>query len=317
MPRSKRAEKTGVTIETPASFRFRTTLLSHGWIQLAPFRHDEAFTELRRVEQLSGGRIVELAFTAGPDESLNVAVEGLSCDPTEEERRQIRAAARRIFNLDVDLERFYAAIGDAERYRWVHQHGGGRLLRAPTVWEDVAKTLLTTNTTWRMTRRMVERLTELGEQGTSGHTFPSPERVAALSFDRLAEQVGAGYRNAYLHALAEDIAGGRIDVESWNDADLPSAELFQRLRALRGFGPYAAGAVLKLLGHYDYLALDSAARSTFASAFNGGERASDKHIERHYAPYGEWRGLVIWMDVMRDWFLDNYPGNSGVGILDS
>lgn len=317
MPRDNPAVTARLTVETPPSFRFRTTLLSHGWVELAPFRHDPAFSELRRVEQLPGGRVVELAFTAGADESLLVAVEGPSSELTQEERRHIGAAARRIFNLDVDLERFYAAIGDVERYRWVHRHGGGRLLRAPTVWEDLAKTLLTTNTTWRMTRRMVERLTELGEPGSSGRTFPSPERIAGLSFDRLAEQVGAGYRNAYLHDLAVAVAEGRIDVESWTEASLPAAELFQRLRAIRGFGPYAAGAVLKLLGHYDYLALDSAARSTFAKTFNSGQRASDTHIERHYAPYGEWRGLVIWMDVMRDYFLDHYPENPGGSVFDS
>lgn len=307
-----------LTIETPPRFQFRTTVLSHGWIELAPFRHNADFTEVRRIETLPDDRIVELVFAAGPDEALHVTVEGYRGDLTDDDRRRVRTIARRIFNLDVGLDRFYAAIGEAERYRWVRLNGGGRLLRAPTVWEDLAKTLLTTNTTWRMTRRMVERLTDIGEAAASGgHAFPTPQRVAELSFESLAEQVGAGYRNAYLHELAREIAEGRTDVESWTDTDLPSDELFRRLRSLRGFGPYAAGAVLKLLGRFDYLALDSAARSTFAKAFNEGERASDKRIELHYERYGEWQGLVIWMDVMRDWFLDNHADHVGRNAVDS
>jgi hypothetical protein len=39
----------------------------------------------------------------------------------------------------------------------------GRLLVSPTVWEDLAKTLLTTNTTWGATVQMCRRLLTLGE----------------------------------------------------------------------------------------------------------------------------------------------------------
>ena len=61
---------------------------------------------------------------------------------------------------------------------------------------------------------------------------------------------------------------------------------------------------MKLLGRFDFLALDSAARSTYAKAFRGGERAPDADIARHYEPFGVWKGLVLWMDVMRDWLLE-------------
>ena len=37
------------------------------------------------------------------------------------------------------------------------------MLVSPTVWEDLAKTLLTTNTTWAMTKSMVARLAALGD----------------------------------------------------------------------------------------------------------------------------------------------------------
>ncbi|MEX0821681.1 MAG: hypothetical protein WD021_06010, partial [Rhodothermales bacterium] len=86
-------------------------------------------------------------------------------------------------------------------------------------------------------------------------------------------------------------------------SDRSSEDLFQALQSLSGFGPYAAGSALKLLGRFDYLALDSVARSTYRNAY--GDDGPDAQIRRHYEPYGRWQGLVIWMDVMRATLLEN------------
>lgn len=305
-----------LTIECPPSFRFRSTLLSHGWIELAPFSHDEEYARLRRIESLPDGRIVRLAFTANMDgavscsERLHVHIEetlghgsgaakhAANASLSPPVHAHLQEVARRIFNLETDLEPFYALLASVPRYAWVFAHRAGRLLRAPTVWEDLAKTLLTTNTTWAMTRQMTQRLNDLGHAGA----FPSPEAIANLSLDALSDHVRAGYRNAYLHELACRIAEERVDVEGWVYTEMPSADLFAEIRSLSGFGPYAAGAVMKLLGRFDYLALDSSARSMFSRKFGGG---TDTDIRRHYAPYGSWQGLAIWMDIMQDWFLQN------------
>ena len=295
-----------ITLETPSGFRFRTTLLSHGWIQLAPFRHDTHFDTLYRTQRVGRDRVVELRCTPAVDEAITVEISARA-RLSAEELNDVRSAAHRIFNLEIDLAPFYDVLEGASRYDWVCRYGGGRLLRAPTVWEDLAKTLLTTNTTWAMTRKMVERLTEIGPSGPGGHAFPTPEEVAALTPEQLADQVRAGYRNTYLHELAVEIAEEHIDVESWAGAEMGAKELFEAVRSLKGFGPYAAGATLKLLGCFDHLALDSAARTTFAAEFNGGARAPDGRIAEHYAPYGHWKGLVVWMDVMSDWFSEHTP----------
>lgn len=293
-----------LSVPTPAGFGFRATLFSHGWVQLHPFRHDESLEWLERTHRLDDGAVVRLTIAGDGGDDLRVAVSGAPL--TDARRREVRSAVGRIFHLELDLGAFYERLRGEERYAWVEDAGAGRLLRSPGVWEDLAKTLLTTNTTWGATRKMVERLTALGEPLGDGerHAFPTPERVAALSPEELDDHVRAGYRSPYLHRLAGAIAGGELDVESWTDPALSSPELYDRVTALQGFGPYAAGTVLKLLGHYDELALDSAARTMFARQFRGGEKVADAEIEAHYEPYGAWRGLVLWMDMVREWFLE-------------
>ncbi len=291
-------------VHTPPGFRFRSTLLSHGWIELDPFGHDDGFTTLYRVHQLASGRVVRLSITAGDDEALEVESNPSGFGP--QEQSDVREIVARMFRLDADLSGFYERIAGLSRYEWVEAYGAGRLLRSPTVWEDLSKTLLTTNTTWSMTRAMVSRLVRLGPPMSGGmHAFPTPDQIAAMPFEKFDEHVRAGYRGAYLYELATSIAAGRLDVESWTDPSLSSAELFKRLRSIKGVGPYAAGSMLKLLGHYDELAIDSAARAMFRNEVTGGSDPKDSAIRDHYERYGEWKGLVIWMDLMRTWSLEH------------
>jgi hypothetical protein len=38
--------------------------------------------------------------------------------------------------------------------------------------------------------------------------------------------------------------------ESWRNGDLSSAELYKQLRGIKGFGDYAAGSMMRLLGRF-------------------------------------------------------------------
>lgn len=286
---------------TPPQFAFLSTVLSHGWYQLAPFRLDRGGHALSRLHRLADGTLLQLTVTGVPREGLLIELEGHRTELGARQRQEIAAAVRRVFQLDLDLTEFYEFTRRMDRYRWIERDGAGRLLRSPSVWEDLAKTLLTTNTNWASTRSMVRRLTGLAGQSLEGdHPFPTAAEVAALDPMALAQAVRAGYRSEYLHELAVRIAKGELKVETWDDPSIESKELFERVRSLRGFGPYAAGTLLKLLGHFDRLALDTATRSMFARVYNGGEPAEDDVIRRHYRRYGRWAGLLLWLDLVHD-----------------
>ncbi|MEZ4614458.1 MAG: hypothetical protein R2867_02935 [Caldilineaceae bacterium] len=73
--------------------------------------------------------------------------------------------------------------------RWHHTtsalgvvgEGRGRLLRSPTLWEDVVKTIATTNVTWRNTVSMIHRLVD-----TLGAPFPiDPTKAPFLHHNKL------------------------------------------------------------------------------------------------------------------------------------
>ncbi|MBP7416089.1 MAG: hypothetical protein KA831_05510, partial [Pyrinomonadaceae bacterium] len=78
----------------------------------------------------------------------------------------------------------------------------------------------------------------------------------------------------------------------------------KEMKKVKGVGDYAAENLLKLVGRYDGLALDSWLRAGFYKKHNKGKKCDDKKIARHYHKFGPWQGLAIWCDMTEDWFTD-------------
>ena len=145
---------------------------------------------------------------------------------------------------------------------------------------------------------------EPGTLNSVPRAFPTPEAMASVDADFYRSEIKAGYRSPYFVELAESVASGRLDPESWLHSDLPTPELKKEMKKVKGVGDYAAENLLKLVGRYDGLALDSWLRSQFYKNHNKEKACPDKKIERHYKKYGPWRGLVIWCDMTERWIAD-------------
>jgi 3-methyladenine DNA glycosylase/8-oxoguanine DNA glycosylase len=286
-------------IPTPRNFSFRRTVASHGWYQLLPFALDTEKWQLTRVIDL-GEKPPVTIFIEGRKNHVRVT----AARPLDEsEAAIVLRDARHILRLDDDLRDFYLATDNDPEFVWISEQGAGRLLRSPTVFEDLVKMICTTNCSWALTLKMVTGMVEnLGcETGDGRRSFPAPESLAAMPLEFFVDEVRAGYRAPYLKELSERVASGELNVEQWLTSELPTAELMKEIKCVKGVGPYAAENLLKLLGRYDGLALDSWTRAKFFQIRNNGRKANDKKIARYYSRFNEWRGLALWCDVTRDW----------------
>jgi 3-methyladenine DNA glycosylase/8-oxoguanine DNA glycosylase len=220
----------------------------------------------------------------------------------------IDASVRRVLNLDEDLSPLYAVAEADPELQWIAA-GAGRMARGATVFEDVVKTICTTNCTWSATERMVGAVVEnLGEPsaGDHGRAFPTPEAMAATPERFYRDVARAGYRGPYLRALAASVADGSLDLETLatvSPDELSDDELAKLLLALPGVGPYAAAHIMMLIGRHSRLILDSWTRPKYAR-LNGGRKASDRTIERRFRRYGPYAGLAFWLYLTRDWVPD-------------
>jgi 3-methyladenine DNA glycosylase/8-oxoguanine DNA glycosylase len=272
------------------------TLSSHGVADLPPNVIDEEKRMLETTLALPSKRARTIRIRAG--KPGRVLVDGKSIAASD--APAVKEAARHILRLDADLSGFYEAARDDPDLDWTCI-GAGRMLRSPTVFEDVVKTICTTNCTWSATVRMTTALVEhLGLEAPDGrHAFPTPTAMAEAGEDFYRDTVRAGYRGAYLHALAADVATGALDLEALNDPELPDDEVAERLLALPGCGPYATAHMMMLLGRYSRLILDSWTRPKYARL--NGRKAADRTIERRFRRYRDYAGLAFWLYLTRDW----------------
>lgn len=286
-------------IATPREFSFKRTVISHGWCELLPFQIDRDNWVLTRTLDLKGAKPVTITITAAKRALRINAPRQLSQTAV----KQIVRDVRHMLRLDDDIDAFYRLLADDMEFNWIPTQGAGRLLRSPTVFEDLVKMICTTNCSWALTEKMVTGLVEnLGRESASGlRTFPTPEAMALMPVKFYVNEVRAGYRSEYLKEVADRVASGELNVEAWLHSPLATADLIKEMRGVKGVGPYAAENLLKLLGRYDGLALDSWTRAKFFSVRNNGRKTTDKKIERYYSRFKEWRGLALWCDVTRDW----------------
>lgn len=289
-----------IEIDATRGFDFKRTLGSHGWSELLPCEWVNE-GEMRRVLDLGADREPVTVTLTGDRTGVLVST---SRKLNRRESARVVRDVRHMLRLDDDMEEFYGAVASEPEFAWVARDGAGRLLRSPTVYEDLVKSIMTTNCSWSLTRKMVTGLVNgLGrESKAGGRTFPTAEVMAAQPLDFYRDVVRAGYRAPYLAELAERVAAGELDVEGWAASELPTAELKREMKRVKGVGDYAAENLLKLVGRYDVLALDSWVRAKFAKVRNKGRVCDDKKIARFYSRYGHWRGLVLWCDMTRDWF---------------
>ena len=290
----------------PDNFSFWRTVYSHGWCSLPPFEVDKKNDQLKRVLQLSNGKMIVAEISQTSKGKLNIFTEGKI---SIKERQDITIQVKTCLRLDEDYSKFYLEAKKHSHFRWVPKAGAGRLLRSPSVFEDVVKMICTTNCSWALTEIMVGNLCrKLGREIDDGRwTFPDPEVIADKTEKFLRKEIRAGYRAPYFLELSRRIEDGELDIESWRTSTLPTDELFQEVRSVKGIGPYAAGNILKLLGRYDYLGIDSWCRKKFFEIHRNGRVASDKMIEKHYEPFGKLRGLFFWMDVTKQWYDQKFP----------
>lgn len=208
---------------------------------------------------------------------------------------RVRALVARMFRLDHDLSPFYALIAGDPQLGWAAA-GAGRMLASPTVFEDVVKTICTTNCAWSGTIRMTRALAELGDGA-----FPEPEILAGAPDAWFRDVARMGYRGPYLRTIAREVAAGRLDLERLlPDRGLDDATVEEILLALPGVGPYAAAHVMQLLGRHRRLVLDSWTRPTYLRLAKK-KRAADSSINRAFARYGEYAGLAFWLTLTRGW----------------
>jgi len=117
---------------------FARTIASHGVAELPPNRLDlEARVLETTLPVPRGARTIRLTERRG-----KLRIDALAGTIGERAREALTTTVAHMFRLDENLFDFYALVKEDGDLSWC-AIGAGRMLRAPTVFEDVVKTICT------------------------------------------------------------------------------------------------------------------------------------------------------------------------------
>ena len=280
-----------------STFAFWPTVWSHGWCELAPFSVNPEEKALQRILELPDSRLTKLVMR-GTRNKVEVDIQ-TDAELSDEDLVYIESKVRYMLSMDTDLSPLYRCVRTKEEFGWIARQKAGRLLRSPTVFEDLVKTICTTNCGWKQTKRMIQRLCELlGKRTEEGDcSFPQPTSIASFS-EEFLRSVGLGYRAKYIHDIAVEVTEGRVDVERWANSKLPTEEIRAMIESIKGVGAYGSANMLRLLGRMDHLYIEDWMVKTFSAKRNAGNPVTKADMERYYSAFGKWRGLILWLDMI-------------------
>ena len=274
-------------------FSFESVVKSHGWWQLAPFAYDDKKKILTYNAHLSSDSVLELG--------INETASGVSVKVDDsldkDEKQEVKQMVTWMLGLKQDFSTFYMLAGEEPKLARVVGQAKGRVLRSPTLFEDTIKTILTTNTLWAGTKRMVSNLVEqFGKplDDGSGRAFPAASRFAKTTEEVLRTETRLGYRAPYVLDVAKAFASSNAELEGLKTSNLATLDLRKKLLSLKGVGSYAAANLLIILGRYDFIPVDSWAKTVVSHEWHDGKSIGAMEIEAAFERWGKWKGLAYW-----------------------
>lgn len=279
--------KKTIVFECPEFYDLYMTCHAHGWKNLSPFSWDYEENVLRFAALVENQPIDMVAKQSGGTCKVTLTSQQ-KLDRSS--KSKAKAIISRSLGLDIDISELLSlAKKTGSEYVKLITKGAGRLLRAPTLWEDAAKTLFTTNCSWFLTQKICDSAcseTFVHPAPSGAFPFPSPDKIAGYEADQLKQLMPVGYRAVYLKPLSEIFMNDpTFEGVETNGFDYKSAD--ELVRGLKGFADYATAHLLILAGYYNEIPIDTVVVSYLKR--NHRVRKPKSFINRHYRKWGKYK----------------------------
>ncbi len=293
---------TRFSIKVPRDYVLSRDYCSYGYFLLEPNHWEPRTRTFSRILDLADGPVrLDALQSSGKGSPLSVhAGRALS----KAEKQEATRLLSRILRLDEDTDLIQEFHRVDPRFKRI---GRGRMMRSPSFFEDVIKTVTSCNVTWPSTVVMNIRLCEVVGRGGA---FPTPKRLARTRPATLRSRCRVGYRDARIIELARMFASREVDPDWFEDPATPDDAIHEQLLTWPGIGPYAAANIMQLLGRYARLPLDSESirHGKMVMGLKGNDRKIMKAMHHHFEPFGRHAFRSYWFELWE--FYERKAGKS-------
>ena len=175
--------------------------------------------------------------------ALSLAQEGSKITLFDVSEEEFNSLWRGYFDLDRNYEMIKSSVSSNEILKKATDFSDGIHILRQEPWEAVCSFIISANNNIPRIKGIISRLCEnFGFKIADGlFTFPSAERIAALTLDDLAV-IKSGFRAKYILDAAQKFSSNQIDVEALYT--LPIDEARNKLMTIKGIGPKVADCAL-------------------------------------------------------------------------
>lgn len=175
--------------------------------------------------------------------ALSLTQEGNKITLFDVNEEEFNSLWRGYFDLDRDYEMIKNSVSSNEILKKATDFSDGIHILRQEPWEAVCSFIISANNNIPRIKGIISRLCEnFGFKIADGlFTFPSAERIAALTLDDLAV-IKSGFRAKYILDAAQKFSSNQIDVEALYT--LPIDEARNKLMTIKGIGPKVADCAL-------------------------------------------------------------------------
>jgi 3-methyladenine DNA glycosylase/8-oxoguanine DNA glycosylase len=270
-------------------FDFEKLIRSHGWVFLSPFEWCEDTKILNRPFSLSKNKKIKVKIQSR--DTANNAHINISWKNNHSlsyiHKTEIKNKIIRMIRLDEDFSEFHKICKGDPILSFVFKNKCGGMLRGATAFEDLVKTVCTTNCDWRNTKRMCDGLCKL-----AGGNFPVAETILKYSPKELSRKIPLGYRARTILEISDKTANGELNIDEWA-RNKNYEQIRASLKKIWGIGEYSINHLLVLLGDYSRIPVDSEVLAYLRKTHFMGEEVPNRKAVMPYDKYGKYKFLAF------------------------
>jgi len=276
-----------------------------------------SYTEgaFRQVARINGQLVLAIVTSEGSVDYPEVKVQVQPGPIPAGVLKVVGQAVTSLFNLDLDLSLFAAAVRDDPVMSAIAVCLRGlKPPRTATVFEALVDSIIEQQISLAAAHSIEKRVTLtfgdiLGTGGESYSAFPTPARLADASPEEL-RACGLSLKKAeYITGVARRIRDGDLDLEN-HGAGEGTEKIIGDLSTLRGVGRWTAElAVLRGLSRLDAIPADDLGiRRSISHYYSKASRIDPGEARRIASAWGDWKGLAAYYLLVAE--------RLGIGIPD-
>ncbi|MGQ9722000.1 MAG: DNA-3-methyladenine glycosylase 2 [Candidatus Jordarchaeum sp.] len=280
----------------PFDFELSASIFSEGDKQIRRYENGKFYQVIRINNKL----VLISAKSSGSRDEIKLLVDLESNEEiSNRDRKKIREVIYTIFNLELDLEKFYQDVKKDKIMSMLTQKLRGlKIPTTPTVFEALVDSIIEQQISLRVAHSLERKVTKtfgdiLKVDDQVYYVFPTPQKIASATVEQLRE-CGLSYKKAeYIRDIAKMIAEGTLDLEKFKDYENID-EIINDLSKIRGIGVWTAELTM-LRGMQKFEAIpadDLGLRRVISHYYCNDRKISGEEARRIAQNWGKWKGLA-------------------------